>query len=99
MSYNTIHAAANDEALRNRITAAGNREAYSNEELGNTPFGEQVKGGFAPVADRFAYPVAVGGEAAYASAVAAGNPNPGGDESVVTDGMILSAIQATWPMT
>ena len=38
-------------------------------------------------------------EAAYASALAAGNPNPGGDESVVTDGMILSHVQASWPTT
>jgi hypothetical protein len=33
-------------------------------------------------------------EAAYASALAAENPNPGGDEGVVTDGMILSHVQA-----
>jgi len=33
-------------------------------------------------------------EAAYASALAAGSPNPGGDEAVITDGMILSAVQA-----
>jgi hypothetical protein len=33
-------------------------------------------------------------EAAYASALAADNPNPGGDEGVVTDGMILSNVQA-----
>ena len=33
-------------------------------------------------------------ESAYASALAAGNPNPGGDEAVITDGMILSAVQA-----
>lgn len=35
-----------------------------------------------------------GWDAAWASAVAGGNPNPGADESVITDGMILSAIQA-----
>ena len=33
-------------------------------------------------------------EAAYASALAEENPNPGGDESVITDGMILAHIQA-----
>lgn len=33
-------------------------------------------------------------EADWASAVAAGNPNPGADPSVVTDGAILSAVQA-----
>ena len=33
-------------------------------------------------------------EAAYASALAADNPDPGGDEGVVTDGMILANVQA-----
>lgn len=32
-------------------------------------------------------------EAAYASALAAENPNPGGDESVITDQMILGNVQ------
>jgi hypothetical protein len=36
-------------------------------------------------------------EAAYASALAAGNPSPGGDPAVITDGMILSNVQAKWP--
>jgi hypothetical protein len=31
---------------------------------------------------------------AWESAVAAGNPAPGGDAAVITDGMILSAVQA-----
>jgi hypothetical protein len=30
----------------------------------------------------------------YASAVAAGVPNPGADESVVTDAMLTAAVQA-----
>ena len=36
-------------------------------------------------------------EAAYASALAAGNENPGGDEGVITDGMILAAVQSLAP--
>jgi len=35
-----------------------------------------------------------GWSAAWASAVAAGNPDPGRDEAVITDGMILSGVQA-----
>lgn len=31
---------------------------------------------------------------AWASALAAGNPDPGKDPAVITDGMILSAVQA-----
>ncbi len=35
-----------------------------------------------------------GWAAAWASALAAGNPDPGRDPAVITDGMILSAVQA-----
>ena len=35
-------------------------------------------------------------EAAYASALAAGNEDPGGDETVITDAMILAHVQAGW---
>lgn len=35
-----------------------------------------------------------GCDAAYASALAGGDPDPGGNESVITDGMILAAVQA-----
>jgi len=35
-----------------------------------------------------------GWDAAWSSAVAAGNPDPGRDEAVITDGMILSGVQA-----
>jgi hypothetical protein len=31
---------------------------------------------------------------AYESAVLNNNPNPGGDESVITDGMLTAAVQA-----
>jgi hypothetical protein len=43
------------------------------------------------------WPVSIATEAEYASALAGGVPNPGGDESVVTDSMILAATQANWP--
>jgi hypothetical protein len=35
-----------------------------------------------------------GWDAAWASAVAAGNEHPGQDAGVITDGMILSAVQS-----
>lgn len=34
-----------------------------------------------------------GWDDAWASAVAAGNPDPGADEAVISDAMILSAVQ------
>jgi hypothetical protein len=84
MSYATIDQCARDEAFLGRLTAAVAQE-----------------GSLAPPSDAYAliWTVAAAGdiEAAYASALAAGNPNPGGDESVITDGMILSAVQAHPP--
>jgi hypothetical protein len=47
--------------------------------------------------DRLMWPVSIATEAEYASALAANNPNPGGDEAVITDAMILAAVQANWP--
>ena len=38
-----------------------------------------------------------GWDAAYASAIAAKNPAPGADEAVISDGMILAAVQALRP--
>lgn len=35
-----------------------------------------------------------GWDAAWSSALAGGNEHPGRDESVITDGMILAAVQA-----
>jgi hypothetical protein len=83
MSYNTINACANDSAFRSRVTACAAQEgAYSPENAGYL----------------LMWPISVESdvEAAYASALAANNPNPGGDESVITDGMILSKVQANW---
>jgi hypothetical protein len=37
---------------------------------------------------------APGWDAAWASAVASGNPEPGKDPAVITDGMILTQVQA-----
>lgn len=81
MSYSTITQCATDQAFLDRLTAACAQEGRSDAQ------GAMVQ---------IAYPVSVHSdiEAAYASALAASNPNPGGDESVVTDGMILSAVQA-----
>lgn len=97
MSYTTITRAANDIALHDRVLAAVNKEAIANPELGGTAFGEEVLLGTAPVWDRFRYPVAVDYEAEYESALAANNPDPGGDPAVITDGNIGAAVQAHWP--
>lgn len=85
MSYNTIFASANDTALQGRVTAAcaGEGEPQPNGAMYQVIWQVSAKADI---------------EAAYASALASGNPNPGGDESVITDQMILSAVQPLLPL-
>lgn len=84
MSYNTIFQSSNDTTLIGRITAAAAAEGSETPES---------------TASVIRWPVVSASDiaAAYASAIAANNPNPGGDESVITDQMILSAVQANMP--
>lgn len=83
MSYKTVNRCANDQSLQGRLTASAAQE-----------------GAYDPSAAmyRLRWPVSSASdvEAAYASALAVSNPDPGGDEAVITDGMILSAVQAAW---
>jgi hypothetical protein len=85
MSYATINACANDDAFRGRVTACAAQEGATDPDAA----WYQVR-----------WPVSSAGdiEAAYASAVAGQNPDPGGDEAVITDQMILSAVQAQAPL-
>jgi hypothetical protein len=97
MSYTSITAAARDKALNDRTLAAVQKEARSNPDLAATEYGKSIINGQLIVAPIFAYPVAIEGEAAYESALAAGNPNPGGDPAVITDAQILGVVQLAWP--
>lgn len=91
VSYSTINQCANDPAFMDRVRAATAQE-LNMRDVAAPPMT------FAAYVDSFRWAVATATdvEAAYASALAADNPNPGGDESVITDGMILSAVQAGW---
>lgn len=84
MSYNSISKCAGDPAFSARITACSAQEGAANPSQ---------------AAYALIWPVSTRSdiEAAYASALATGNPNPGGDESVISDQMILSAVQAELP--
>lgn len=84
MSYSTVNICAHDQQLQGRVSAACAQEGAAEPETAMW----KLMWTIAAAADI---------EAAYASAIAADNPNPGGDESVITDGMILSAVQAHWP--
>ena len=81
MSYMTISQSANDPALRARITAACAQE-------GNVDATMDVLWPVCVAADR--------GGGLRGPRWPEGNPNPGGDETVITDGMILCLhVQAT----
>jgi hypothetical protein len=82
MSYSTIHQCANDEAFQARLTAAAAQEGHANPEYAMSAL--------------LRWPVSSATDiaAAYEYAVNADNPDPGGDPTVITDGQILSAVQA-----
>jgi hypothetical protein len=81
VSYSTIFQCANDGTFHGRVTACCAQE------------GQQSPAG-AMQSIIWAVSSHSDIEAAYASAIAGGNQNPGGDPAVITDQMILSAVQA-----
>jgi hypothetical protein len=85
MSYKTSYRCANDPSLQNRVTACCASEGHETDAVDTM---------FAVI-----WFVATANDviAAYDSAVAAGNPDPGGDQAVVTDSMILSHVQPNLP--
>lgn len=96
MSYNALDAASKDLGLQNRVIAAVQKEARANPTFGDTDYGRAVIDNPAEGV-RLVWPVAIDYEDEYASALAAGVPNPGADESVITDANIGAAVQAHWP--
>lgn len=97
MSYTTLTRSTNDQALRDRVQAAVNKEAADNPALSDTPYGHRVRDDPMSAWADLLWPVCIANEAAYESALIAGNPDPGGDPAVITDASILSAVQADWP--
>jgi hypothetical protein len=81
MSYSTIAEIAYDSALFNRCVAA------AAEETKTKPYESWVSD------HRWDLASSPGWAPAWESAVAAGNPSPGNDPSVITDEMILAAVQ------
>lgn len=97
MSYNSLAQQITDAALTARITAAVQKEAWNNAEFGDTDYGTAVKqGGTFPPA-QLGWPTCLATEAEYEYALDQGNPNPGGDEGVITDAQIQAAVQVNWP--
>jgi len=81
MSFNTIAQCAIDPVFGRRTSAA-----YASEGV--------VEADRAWQAMHWAIAADPSVAAPYESAVLSENPDPGGDESVVTDGMLTAAVQA-----
>lgn len=99
MSYSTLTRQVYDAAFQSRVTAAAMKEAWHNQELGASEFGQALRQGQVTPQQVFMWPVSIDNETAYEYAVAADNPDPGGDAGVVTDGAILAGVQQYWPAT
>jgi hypothetical protein len=80
VSYLGIYEMSQDPYLRYRITACAAQENVQTPDA--WAYSHALKLAASP-----------GWEAAWASALAAGNPNPGKDEAVISDGQILAAVQ------
>lgn len=98
MSYTSMARCANDQSFRMRIQSAAVQEAYNNPANADSDFANGVKTSAAN-ASYLDWPTAIANDvaAAYESALAANNPDPGGDPAVITDSMILANVQAHWP--
>jgi len=81
MSYLAVADMAEDHNLNRRMTAAAAQEEIQDPDVWVRE-------------NRWYLASQPGWDAAWDSAVASGNDDPGSDASVITDGMILSAVQA-----
>jgi hypothetical protein len=81
MSYTTIYANANDEHFQQRLMAAAAQEGHENPEYAMS------------VLLRWKVASATDIEQAYEYAINSGNPDPGGDPTVITDAQILAKVQ------
>lgn len=81
MTYNDVADMADSASLKRRVTAAVAEEGILDPVGWLFPRYWQI----------VSQP---GWDDAWASAVAGGNPDPGASDAVITDGMILSGVQA-----
>lgn len=80
MSFDTVADVSESGSLRRRVTACAAQEGETDPET----WAWQT---------RWQWAAAPGWGDAFASAEAAGNPDPGADEAVITDAMILGQVQ------
>jgi hypothetical protein len=97
MSYNSLYTQVQDGVLMGRLNAAAMKEALANPTFGDTDFGRAITEGRANAVQVLAWPLCIDTEEQYEYALDQNNPNPGGDEGVITDAQIGSAVQVHWP--
>jgi hypothetical protein len=83
MSYLTVHAISQTQSIRDRAAACAS-------EQGVVPPGGEEHWVYENALRLAAQP---GWSQAWESALASGNEDPGSDVTVITDGMILAAVQ------
>jgi len=86
-TYGSIAVTADDTALTKRVTACASQEQLGGRTL------DPANPESWTYQHRWQWAAQPGWGAAMASATVSGNPNPGADPAVITDGMILSAVQ------
>jgi hypothetical protein len=82
MAYQDIADMAVSSSLRRRVAASAAQEDATITDPDDWT-----------AVNRYKWAAAPGWDAAWASAVAGNNPDPGSDPGVITDGMILSQVQ------
>jgi len=92
----SIYAAANDPELTRRVESCVQQEAFGNEGVKDSEYAVAIRNGTANVRP-LVWAVATSTEAAYYAALQAGRGAPGHDTDIITDGDILSVVQANWP--
>ena len=97
MSYNSLARQSTDQALIDRVTAACVKETLNNSDFGDSDFGNVVKRMPSVGGSTLIWPVSMATESEYEYALNSDHPDPGGDDTVITDAMILSAVQENWP--
>jgi hypothetical protein len=99
MSYSTIFRSSRDSPLGERIVAAVMKAAWGNPMVIETDYAYLVRASSIRANDMiWAVCSSQDIEEAYFYASQSNNPNPGGDESVITDAMILDNVIEKWPI-
>ena len=90
MAYLTVAEMADDVGLRSRVAACAAQEQDLGAPIPGDPSGWVHE-------KRLTWASAPGWDDAWESAVAGGIEDPGRDQGVITDGMILSRVQELAP--